>query len=514
MPETEKATNKEELSMRRIKIFDTTLRDGEQSPGCSMNLPEKLDMARQLDALGVDVIEAGFAISSPEDFKSVQSIAGVVTNCTVASLARCTKGDIDAAWDAVKVAKHPRIHVFLATSDIHMEYKLKMSREQVLASIAENVAYAKSKCADIEFSAEDASRSDKEFLARCYTAAVKAGATVLNVPDTVGYSTPEEMSSLIRYLKANVEGIDQVDISVHCHDDLGLAVANTLACVRAGATQVECTVNGIGERAGNASLEEIAMNIKTRADYYDAETGINTKQIYKTSKLLSSITGVPIAPSKAIVGANAFAHESGIHQHGVAANAATYEIMKSTDVGIPQNTMVLGKHSGKHALRDRLVDMGYELSDTQLDDVFARFKALADKKKSITNSDLEALALSYRRDDIPTYELVGHVVNTGNEIANTACIKISKDGQSFEEVSLGSGPLDAAFKAINRITDLDVNLESFSLNAVTDGEDSLGEAVVKISHNGEVYTGTGISTDIIESSIRAYVNGINKITAG
>ena len=499
--------------MKRIKVFDTTLRDGEQSPGCSMNLSEKLDMARQLDALGVDIIEAGFAIASPEDFKSVEAIAATVTNCAVASLARCTKGDIDAAWNAVKGARHPRIHVFLATSDIHMEYKLRMTREQVLASIAENVAYAKSFCEDIEFSAEDASRSDREFLARCYTAAVKAGATVLNVPDTVGYCTPEEMGDLIRYLKEHVEGVENVDISVHCHDDLGLAVANTLACVRAGATQVECTVNGIGERAGNASLEEVVMNLKTRADYYQAETGVNTHQIYKSSKLLSSITGVPIAPSKAIVGANAFAHESGIHQHGVAANAATYEIMRSTDVGIPQNTMVLGKHSGKHALRDRLESMGYEISDTQLDEIFARFKSLADKKKHITNSDLEALVLSHRRNDVPTYEFVGHVVNTGTGITNTACIKIAKNGEEIEEVAIGSGPIDAAFKAINHITRMDVSLTSFSLNAVTDGEDSLGEAVVKISHDGEVYTGTGISTDIIESSIRAYINGINKIAA-
>ena len=501
--------------MNRIKVFDTTLRDGEQSPGCSMNLSEKLDMARQLDALGVDIIEAGFAIASPEDFKSVEAIAKTVTNCKVASLARCTKGDIDAAWNAVKGAKYPRIHVFLATSDIHMEYKLKMTREQVLAKISEMISYAKSLCDDIEFSAEDASRSDKEFLAQCCSAAVAAGATVLNIPDTVGYATPEEMYSLIRYLKEHVVGVENVDLSAHCHDDLGLAVANTLACIRAGATQVECTINGIGERAGNASLEEIVMNIKTRADYYDAETGVNTKQLYRSSKLLSSITGVPIAPSKAIVGANAFAHESGIHQHGVLANAATYEIMCSTDVGIPQNTMVLGKHSGKHALRDRLESMGYEISDEQLDKIFTRFKALADKKKNITSSDLEALALSNRQStEAHTYELMGHVVNTGNEIPNTACIKIQKDdGTNYEEVAIGSGPIDAAFQAINRITGMDVSLESYSLNAVTDGEDAIGEAVVKIRHGDDVYTGTGISTDIIESSIRAYVNGINKITA-
>ncbi len=500
--------------MKQIKIFDTTLRDGEQSPGCSMNLPEKLDMARQLDVLGVDVIEAGFAIASPEDFRSVEAISQVVENCTVASLARCTKGDIDAAWNAVKRAKKPRIHVFLATSDIHMEYKLKMTREEVLASISENVAYAKSFCEDIEFSAEDASRSDKEFLAKAYSAAVASGATVLNVPDTVGYSTPEEMGDLIRYLKANVEGVENVDISVHCHDDLGMAVANTLACVRAGATQVECTVNGIGERAGNASLEEIVMAIHTRPDLYYAKTGVNTRQIYRTSKLLSSITGVPIAPSKAIVGANAFAHESGVHQHGVMRNAQTYEIMDPSVVGIPQNIMVLGKHSGKHALREQLELMGYDLTEEQMEDVFARFKVLSDKKKNITITDLEALAMNRRFKVAGGWQLMSHVVNVGHGIPNTSYVKMMRDDQEVEEVAVGSGPLDASFKAINRITEMSgVKLESFSLKAVTDGEDAIGEAVVKLSHNGEMYTGTGISTDIIESSIRAYVNGINKINS-
>ena len=500
--------------MKRIKIFDTTLRDGEQSPGCSMNLSEKLEMARQLDALGVDVIEAGFAIVSPEDFKSVEAISQTVHNCSVASLARCTKGDIDAAWGAVKGAKKPRIHVFIATSDIHMEYKLKMSREEVLESITKNVAYAKSLCDDIEFSAEDGSRSDWEFLAKCYTNAVAAGATVLNVPDTVGYSTPDEMYSLIRYLKENVEGVENVDISVHCHDDLGLAVANSLACIRAGATQVECTVNGIGERAGNASLEEIVMALHTRAAYYDAETGINTKQIYKSSKLLSSITGVPIAPSKSIVGANAFAHESGIHQHGVLANALTYEIMRPSDVGIPQNTMVLGKHSGKHALRDQLEAMGYNFTDEQMEEIFARFKILADKKKNIMISDLEALALNRRHKDLGGWQLTKHVVNVGTGIPNTAYVQLVHEGEDAEEVAIGTGPLDASFKAINRLTRMkNVNLDSFSLNAVTDGEDAIGEAVVKLNYDGEQYTGTGISTDVIEASIRAYVNGINKIKA-
>ena len=498
--------------MRRIKVFDTTLRDGEQSPGCSMNLSEKVEMARQLEKLGVDVIEAGFAIASPMDFKSVQKIAKAVSRCTVASLARATRGDIDAAWDAVKEAAHPRIHVFLATSDIHMEYKLQMTREQVLQRISDMVAYARSKCTDVEFSAEDASRSDRAFLAQCYSNAVAAGAATLNVPDTVGYSTPQEMGDLIRYLREHVAGVEKVDISVHCHNDLGMAVANTLSCIQAGAAQVECTVNGIGERAGNASMEEIVMALHTRRDFYGAETGINTRQIYRSSKLLSNITGVPIPPSKAIVGANAFAHESGIHQHGVIANAQTYEIMNSTDVGVPQNTMVLGKHSGKHALREKLESMGYELSDEELESVFARFKAMADKKKNITGSDLEALVLHRRNNINPTCRLVSHVVNAGDSIPNTSFVRLKRDDQVMEEVAIGSGPLDAAFKAINRMLDMDVRLESFSLNAVTDGEDAIGEAVVKVSTGGgEAYTGTGLSTDILESSIRAYVNGINKI---
>ena len=497
--------------MRRIKIFDTTLRDGEQSPGCSMNLSEKLEMARQLDALGVDVIEAGFAIASPDEFKSVEAIASTVQNAVVASLARCTKNDIDAAWNAVKGAKRPRIHVVLATSDIHLEYKLKMSREQVLSAIAEYVAYAKSFCDDVEFSCEDASRSERDFLRQCCETAIKAGATTLNIPDTVGYSTPTEMYDIISYLRENTKGIENVDLSAHCHDDLGLAVANSLACLLAGATQVECTVNGIGERAGNASLEEIVMALKTRAEYYQMETGIVTNQIFKTSKMLSSITGVPVAPSKAVVGANAFAHESGIHQHGVISNPLTYEIMNSADIGIPQNTMVLGKHSGKHALRDRLEQLGYEVSKEELDEIFVRFKALADKKKNLTDKDIVALMLEGVRTVTATYELLSHVVTTGKDMTNIACIKIKTADGIREEVAIGAGPIDASFKAVDIITGLDIKLDSFSLHAVTDGEDAMGEAVVKINFDGEEHTGRGLSTDIIESSIKAYVNGINKI---
>lgn len=497
--------------MRKIKVFDTTLRDGEQSPGCSMNLSEKLQMARQLDALGVDIIEAGFAIASPEDFKSVEAISQTVQNCKVASLARCTPGDIDAAWNAVKCAKYPRIHVFIATSDIHMEFKLKMSREQVLESIAKHVAYAKAYCGDVEFSCEDASRSEWDFLVKCCETAIEAGACVLNIPDTVGYSSPQEMFDLITYLRKHTKGIENVDISAHCHDDLGMAVANSLACIRAGASQVECTVNGIGERAGNASLEEIAMALKTRSEYYGAETGVNTKQIYKTSKLLSSITGVPIAPSKSIVGANAFAHESGIHQHGVIANVLTYEIMKPSDVGIPQNSMVLGKHSGKHALRERLNQLGFDVTKEQLDEMFVRFKALADKKKNLTDHDIEALALVNAHAVAATYELISHVVSTGKDITNIACVKIKKNDEIFEEVAIGTGPIDASFKAVDKITGLDILLENFSLNAVTDGEDAMGEAVVKLRCGNELHTGCGLSTDVIESAIKAYINGINKI---
>lgn len=498
--------------MNQIKIFDTTLRDGEQSPGCSMNLKEKIEVAKCLERLKVDVIEAGFAISSPGDFESVKTIAETVRDCSVASLARATQKDIDCAWEAVKNAADPRIHVFLATSPLHMEYKLKMTPEQVLARTAEMVKYAKQYTSNIEFSCEDATRSDTDFLIQVVNAAVKNGATVINLPDTVGYTTPDEMRKLIEDVMAGVENSDKVEFSVHCHNDLGMAVANSLECVRAGATQVECTVNGIGERAGNASLEEIVMALRTRKDFYDAETGVNTKQIYRSSKLLSNITGVPIPPSKAIVGANAFAHESGIHQHGVIANARTYEIMNSTDVGIPQNTMVLGKHSGKHALREKLESMGYELSDEELESVFTRFKDLADKKKNITSSDIEALVLHRQAAVQGSCQLVSHVVNTGHGVPNISCIKLQRGDEQIEDVAIGTGPLDASFKAINRMLQMDVKLESFSLNAVTDGEDAIGEAVVKVSGpDGRSYTGSGLSTDIIESSIRAYVNGINKI---
>ena len=497
---------------RTIKIFDTTLRDGEQSPGCSMNLNEKIEVAKQLEALKVDIIEAGFAAASPGDAAAIAAIADTVRGATICSLARSVDKDIEAAYNAIRRAESARIHTFIATSPVHMEYKLKMTPDEVIESIAHSVSYAKSFCSDVEFSAEDATRTDLDFLCRVVETAIKAGATTINIPDTVGYMIPEEYASRIKYLREHTDGIEKVVLSCHMHNDLGMAVANSLECVRAGATQVECTVNGIGERAGNASLEEIVMALRTRKDFYDAETGVNTKQIYRSSKLLSNITGVPIPPSKAIVGANAFAHESGIHQHGVIANARTYEIMNSTDVGIPQNTMVLGKHSGKHALREKLESMGYELSDEELESVFTRFKDLADKKKNITSSDIEALVLHRQAAVQGSCQLVSHVVNTGHGVPNISCIKLQRGDEQIEDVAIGTGPLDASFKAINRMLQMDVKLESFSLNAVTDGEDAIGEAVVKVSGpDGRSYTGSGLSTDIIESSIRAYVNGINKI---
>lgn len=496
----------------RITFFDTTLRDGEQAPGYSMNIEEKLRMARQLEALGVDVLEAGFAIASPGDFESVRRIAEALKTTTVASLCRALEKDIDAAAAAVKGAARPRIHTFLATSDLHLQYKLRMTREAALERAVAAVKYARRFADDVEFSLEDASRTDHDYMCRVVEAVIDAGATTVNLPDTVGYATPNEIYAMVDNVVRRVPNIDRAVISMHCHDDLGLAVANTLAGFAAGARQAECCICGIGERAGNAALEEVVMNLRTRADVYGLAYGIHTEEIVRTAKLLQAITGVKVAPNKSIVGANAFAHESGIHQHGVIANARTYEIMNSTDVGIPQNTMVLGKHSGKHALREKLESMGYELSDEELESVFTRFKDLADKKKSITSSDIEALVLHRQAAVQGSCQLVSHVVNTGHGVPNISCIKLQRGDEQIEDVAIGTGPLDASFKAINRMLHMDVKLESFSLNAVTDGEDAIGEAVVKVSGpDGRSYTGSGLSTDIIESSIRAYVNGINKI---
>ncbi|MDP2891810.1 MAG: 2-isopropylmalate synthase [Bacillota bacterium] len=497
----------------RIKIFDTTLRDGEQSPGCSMNINEKVEMALQLEKLNVDVIEAGFAIASPGDLASVQAVARAVKGCTVASLARTMEKDIDAAWEGVKNAASPRIHTFIATSPIHMQYKLKMTPEQVLERTAAMVAYAKKHCSDVEFSAEDACRSDWSFLVRVIAAAIKNGATVINIPDTVGYSTPDEMHALISHIRKNVAGIEKVDISVHCHDDLGMAVANSLAAVRAGAVQVECTINGIGERAGNTALEEVVMALNTRKQYFDLECRVQTKQLYRTSRLLQAIIGIAVPPNKAIVGANAFAHEAGIHQHGVLAERSTYEIMTPESIGVPQNTMVLGKHSGRHAFEDRLKVLGYQLEKEELDTAFEQFKALADKKKVILDNDLDAIIGNKVVEGPEAYHLQSFVINSGNTITATAIISLDSGGTIFESVSIGDGPVDAAFKAVNNIVGMDLSLSDYSLHSVTEGEDALGEAIVKLNYKGRTAVGRGLSTDIIESSIKAYLNGVNKLIA-
>lgn len=498
--------------MKQIKIFDTTLRDGEQSPGCSMNLKEKIQIAKQLELLKVDVIEAGFAVVSPGDFTSVKTIAEEVKYSTVASLARALPKDIDCAWDAIKNAKYPRIHTFLATSDIHMEYKLKKSREEVLEQTRLMVGYAKKLCNDIEFSAEDASRSDREFLVKVLQEAVNAGATVLNIPDTVGYAAPDEMADLIKYVKENVRNIEKVAISVHCHNDLGLGVANTLAAILAGADQVECTINGIGERAGNASLEEIVMNLRTKRNFYNADCNVDATQLYRASKLLTMVTGVKVQPNKAIVGENAFAHEAGIHQHGMMANRMTYEIMTPESIGLSENKMILGKHSGRHAFEDRLSVMGYNIEADKLNNLFEKFKVVADKKKTVSDKDLEALVREIVFNIPDYFTLDKYVINSSNVLNNTCNIRICKDGNEYlESVATGDGPIDAAFNAINIATSLNVKLEEYNIEAVTGGTDAQGAVSVRISSEDKNYKGYGVSLNIFEASILAYINALNNM---
>lgn len=495
----------------KIKIFDTTLRDGEQSPGCSMNLKEKIEMAQQLERLNVDIIEAGFAAASPGDLFSIQEISKSVKNCTVASLARTHKGDIDKAWESVKYAVNPRIHTFIATSPIHMQYKLKMEPEKVVEKAVEMVKHAKKYCSNIEFSAEDATRSEPEFLGKIFEKVIKVGATTINIPDTVGYTTPDEYYEFLMKIRKYAPSLDKVDISVHCHNDLGLAVANSLAAVRAGATQIECTVNGIGERAGNAALEEIVMAVNTRKDRYDYQSNINTTEIMRTSKLLTRITGVNVQPNKAVVGANAFAHESGIHQHGVLNNKQTYEIMTPESVGLEQNVMVLGKHSGRHAFKARLDELGYKLTKEELDKAFVRFKEVADKKKEVFNRDIDAIVSGQKIQVPEIFELERFIINSGNTITSTATVILKKEDEEIEEVAIGDGPIDAAFKAIEKIVDKKLTLDEYALQSVTEGKDALGDALVRIRENGTVYTGRGLSTDVVEASIQAYINAVNKM---
>lgn len=495
----------------KVWIFDTTLRDGEQSPGFSMNIEEKIRMANQLAKLNVDVIEAGFPIASEGDFEAVKAVAQAVKGPVIAGLARVPKIDIDRAWGAVQYAEKPRIHVFVATSDIHLEHKLRKTREEILRESIEAVRYAKSLCDDIEYSPEDASRSDVAFLIKLIEAVIEAGATTVNIPDTVGYATPQEYGRLIKTLHDKVPNIGKARISVHCHNDLGLAVANSLAGIENGARQVECTINGIGERAGNAALEEIVMALKTRRDYYQHYTDITTEEIYKTSRLLSTITGIKVQPNKAIVGDNAFAHEAGIHQDGVLKNAITYEIMTPQSIGLARNRLVLGKHSGRHAFSKRLEELGYELTREEINKAFARFKDLADKKKEIYDEDLQAIVEDELSAIPETFELDYLQTTTGNHTLPTATLRLRKGEMLMQDASIGDGPVDATYQAIDRITGIPGKLIDYSIRAVTSGKDAIGEVVVKVQFNGEIITGRGASTDVIEASAKAYLNAVNKV---
>ncbi|MBM4163888.1 MAG: 2-isopropylmalate synthase [Lentisphaerae bacterium] len=501
----------EESTQRVIRFFDTTLRDGEQSPGCSMNLKDKLVVAAHLESLRVDVIEAGFAASSPGDFGSVQAIARLVKGPVVASLCRALPADIDATWQAVKDAQRPRIHTFLATSPIHMRYKLRLTPDQVFEQAVAMVAYARNLCDDVQFSLEDASRSDPAFMYRVIEGVIRAGATTVNIPDTVGYAIPHQFGALIRSIRQSVPNIDQAVIAVHCHNDLGLAVANSLAAVAEGAGQVEATVNGIGERAGNAALEEVVMALQTRADLFQATHGIDTTKIYAASKCVQTVTGSRVQANKAVVGENAFAHEAGIHQHGVMMNATTYEIMTPESIGIPRSKMVLGKHSGRHAFEQRLQERGFHFDAEHIKRLFADFKALADRKKVVSDADIEALARGLETQVEERVTLDRFVVNSGNTITSTASVRLILDGKAVEHVAVGSGPIDAAFRAVNALLGLELKLEAFTLSAVTDDADAQGETNVKVRHGARVYHGNGLSTDIIEGSLRAYLAAINVV---
>jgi 2-isopropylmalate synthase len=495
----------------RVIIFDTTLRDGEQSPGCSMTPPEKLRVAKALADLGVDVIEAGFPAASRGDWESVQTIAREVHGPVICGLARCNRDDIEKAHSAIRDAARHRIHVFLATSAIHREHKLNMAKSEILKAAVEGVKLARSLVTDVEFSPEDASRTELEFLAEVVQAAIEAGATTINVPDTVGYTTPAEFAEVFGHLKRHVPGIERVTLSVHCHDDLGMAVANSLSAVAAGARQIECTINGIGERAGNCSLEEVVMALRTREGYYGLSTGIHTTRLYPTSRLVSTITGMPVPRNKAIVGENAFAHESGIHQHGMLKHHSTYEIMRPQDVGLSRTHLVLGKHSGRHAFRDRVRELGYELAEEELNRAFAEFKALADKKKELFDGDIEALVLRVGHEDGPWHVDALWTSATSGAAASAVVRLKHRDGRLVEQGATGDGPIDAAFKAIEIATGTAVKLHSFEVRSVTEGEDAQGEAIVNVVHNERSYRGASISTNIIESSAQAFLEVINRI---
>lgn len=493
----------------KIVVFDTTLRDGEQAPGYSMNLDEKLKMAHRLEKLGVDVIEAGFAFASKGDFESVKAIADQAGDITVASLSRALKKDIDASSEAIKNARRPRIHTFLATSDLHLQYKLKMSKEEALDQIIEMVSYARNLCPDVEFSLEDATRTDLDYMCTVVEAAIKAGATTINLPDTVGYACPEDITRIFSTVMNRVPNVDKAILSAHNHNDLGMALANSLAAIKAGARQVEGTISGIGERAGNTALEEFAMNLKTRSDVYPFVTNIDTREIYKTARQLSLITNVKPFPSKSIIGQNAFAHESGIHQHGVMANSLTYEIMTPESVGMVKTEFVLGKHSGQHAFDKRMESLGYILEADDLKRLFKEFKDLCDRKKTISDKDLIGLVESTEKVGENDWVLDHFVVNSGNLMTSTACVTLKRKGETKETVAAGTGPVYASLRAVEKIVGKPFGLVDYDLHAVTEHRDAQGEVIVKITDGTNFYRGRGISTDVIEASLLAGIAACN-----
>lgn len=500
-----------EATENRVFIFDTTLRDGEQSPGASMNPDEKIRIARQLEKLGVDIIEAGFPVASEGDFASVRQIAREIRGCGIAALARANTADIDRAWEAVAEAASPRIHTFISSSDIHLQHQLHKSREQVLREAIAAVAHARNYTQNVEFSPMDATRSDRDYLCAMVEAVIAAGATTVNIPDTVGYAVPDEFGDLIATLFRRVKNIRRAVISVHCHNDLGLATANALAALRNGARQVECTINGIGERAGNSAMEEVVMAIKTRKDLFDLWTGIRTEYIHQTSRLLTQITGIHVQPNKAIVGANAFAHESGIHQDGLIKEKITYEIMTPQSVGISDTHIVLGKHSGSHAIADRLRALGYALEDDQIQRVFVRFKELADVKKEVFDEDLESIVYEEASRSEEKYRFVYLNIVSGSQAVPTATMQMEVDGKMIQEAGFGVGPVDAIFTAIRKITKTDYPLLKYAVNAVTGGTDAQGEAMVQLKFNGRSAVGRGAHPDVLVASAKAYINALNRL---
>jgi 2-isopropylmalate synthase len=501
---------KEKL-MDKVIIFDTTLRDGEQAAGGSLNIQEKLDIAKQLEKLNVDVIEAGFPASSPGDFESVKLISEQVRKPIICALSHASAAAIDKAWEAVKGAAHPRIHIFLSSSDIHLLHQLKKSRDEILETSKKMVARAKGYTQDIEFSPMDASRTDINYLNQIVEAVIDAGATTVNIPDTVGYAIPDEWGKRISGILKNVPNVNKAVISVHCHNDLGLAVANSLEAVRCGARQIECTINGIGERAGNASLEEVVMAIRTRKDLFNITTDVDTTQIYSTSRLVSELTGFIVQANKAVVGANAFRHQSGIHQDGVIKLASTYEIMDPKDVGISASSLVLGKLSGRHAFKERLAELGYSLEEDDLNRAFQGFKDLADKKKDVTDKDIESVVAQQKRTVAEAYHLEMVQVSCGNGMPTAAVRLIGPGNAVLADASLGTGPVDAVYKAINRIVCVPNNLTEFTVNSVTEGIDAQGEVLIRIEADGVSYTGRGADTDIIVASAKAYMNALNRL---